>query len=288
MAKKKHPLRFLLKLIRPLLKFFGYELIKADIEPPRIEEKLIELFGYMIVRPENNMFQRTYAQVAEDVIVSELFFCKGINMPKYLEIGVEAPIYINNTYKFYRRGVSGVLVEADPKHIDEIKKARPKDKLIFAAVGVNDKEAIDLYYLDRGCETTSKEEAEFRESKGHKIIKVVKVPCITINKVIQENFTEKGYPDFLSIDIEGMDLEVLKTLDFDKYPIPVICAETLVFGGFYSLERDYSISDFLLQKGYFVYADTYINTIFVNKDWYCGKKHSVKEIGEANESPIYQ
>jgi hypothetical protein len=78
------------------------------------------------------------------------------------------------------------------------------------------------------------------------------------------------FPDFLSIDIEGMDFDVLKTLDYNKSPIPVICAETSVFD-FRKGRLDgkiLSIHELLSQTGYFVYADTYINTIFVKKDWF--------------------
>jgi hypothetical protein len=74
----------------------------------------------------------------------------------------------------------------------------------------------------------------------------------------------------LSIDIEGSDLAALKAIDYERYPIPVICAETSVFdfdknqlGG-----KILEIQEFLLANGYFIYADTYINTIFVNKNWF--------------------
>jgi len=95
---------------------------------------------------------------------------------------------------------------------------------------------------------------------------VVKVPLININKIIKENFT--AFPDFLSIDIEGLDLDVLKSLDFDQFPIPVICVETCTYSEDHIRPKDYSIAEFVISKGYEVYADTYINTIFVNKDWF--------------------
>jgi hypothetical protein len=99
-----------------------------------------------------------------------------------------------------------------------------------------------------------------------KLNEVVKVPLISINKIIKENF--ESFPDFLSIDIEGLDLDVLKSLDFNHYPIPVICVETCKYSENHIRPKDHSISDFLLTKGYEVYADTYINTIFVYKKWF--------------------
>ncbi|KUG23040.1 hypothetical protein ASZ90_007166 [hydrocarbon metagenome] len=260
----------LIKIIRFLIRPWGYDIVPTKNPGLKVEKKIIEYFNLALIKREHPAYQTSYSQVAEDIIVSDLFYRKNNSLPSYLELGVESPIYINNTYKFYKRGSNGVLVEANPKHIEQIKKNRPNDKLISSAVGVNEAESVNLYYLQNGCESISKEEAEFREKAGHKINEVTQIPCSTINKIIEQNFQD-GHPDFLSIDIEGMDLDVLKTLDFEKYPIPVICAETLIFGGLRTLQRNNEIINFLTTKGYFVYADTYINTIFVNKDWYLKK-----------------
>ena len=89
---------------------------------------------------------------------------------------------------------------------------------------------------------------------------------VNINTLIAENFDD--YPDLLSIDIEGLDLAVLKSLDYEKYPLPVICVETCTYSENHIRPKDPTIADFLSGKGYEVYADTYINTIFVNKKWF--------------------
>jgi hypothetical protein len=74
----------------------------------------------------------------------------------------------------------------------------------------------------------------------------------------------------LSIDIEGLDLAVLKTMDYDKYPIPVICVETAVFSINHIRSKNFEIQEFFFARDYFIYADTYMNTIFVNKNWFYG------------------
>ena len=72
----------------------------------------------------------------------------------------------------------------------------------------------------------------------------------------------------LSIDIEGLDLAVLRTLDFERYPIPIVCVETCRYSEDHVRPRDHSIAEFMATKGYEAYADTYINTIFVRKTWF--------------------
>lgn len=186
----------------------------------------------------------------------------------YLDLGTNIPDFGNNTYWFYQRSNTGVCVEADPTLIKAIKQVRPKDKIINAGVAVSsDKEADFYIFNDPAISTFDKEEAERRTSSGqNKITKVAKVALVNINDLISQNF--ETYPDFISIDIEGLDLEVLKSLDFERFPIPVLCVETCMYSETHVRPKDQSVITLLNSKGYEVYADTYINTIFVNKSWF--------------------
>lgn len=221
---------------------------------------------YLIIPPP--YCRNSYSQSGEDVIIDFLLQGIGINRPLYLELGTNNPDWGNNTFFFYKKGATGVLVEADETFVPIIKKVRPNDKLLNIGVGLRNQETGDFYiFKDTGLNTFNKEEALFREKNGpSKIQKVVKLKLKPINEIIAENFDT--IPDLLSIDIEGLDLPVLKTLDFDKYPIPIICAETCKYSQNHIKPKDNSISEFMSSKGYFVYADTYINTIFVNSEWF--------------------
>ena len=92
------------------------------------------------------------------------------------------------------------------------------------------------------------------------------MPLLNVNEVIAKYFTE--CPDFISIDVEGWDLPILKTLDFDKYNPAVFCVETLAYKEDGSIYRRIETSDFFEKKGYFAFHETHANTIFVNKNLY--------------------
>jgi hypothetical protein len=233
-------------------------------------KKLLKKNLCLILYP--NYSKDSFSQAGEDVIIDFLFQTVDISKPVYLELGTNNPYSGNNTYLFYLRGAKGVLVEADCTVIPLIQKIRPKDKILNIGVGLINQKESDFYIFETiGLSTFSKEDAEIRQKTGkNKIINVIKVPLKSINEIIAENFDI--YPDFLSIDIEGLDLSVLKTLDFNKYPIPVICAETCVYSENHIKPKDNSIIEFMLSKGYFVYADTYINSIFVNIEWFNSRK----------------
>jgi len=218
----------------------------------------------------------SFSQAGEDRIINFLFEDYGKSRISYLDLGSNYPDHSNNTFLFYRNGSRGVCIEADAALVDDFRAMRPEDKVINAGVAVTDASEATFYIFDVPfISTFNKEEADYRETFGnHKVVKEVQVPLVTINSLIKEHFDI--YPDFLSIDIESMDYEVLKSLDSDKYPIPVICVETCEYTEHHIRPKDHRFNDLMEPKGYEVYADTYINTIFVNKDWFY------------NSKPVYQ
>lgn len=116
----------------------------------------------------------------------------------------------------------------------------------------------------------SKESIDEAVKMGYEIIDELNIQVISTDNLIR-NFISVRDVSFLSIDVEGMDFAILKSWDF-KLSIPyVICIETIKFSSG-SKRIDYNeIINFMEEKGYFVYADTYINTIFVNKKKYMDK-----------------
>ncbi len=210
----------------------------------------------------------SFSQAGEDAIVDFLFFDYGITHPTYLDVGTNFPDKYNNTFRFYQRGCTGVCVEADSTLIPAIKKKRSRDKVIHAGVSVTEMTQADFYIFNhKGINTFSKTEAEQRaKSPENKILKIAKVDLVSINQIIADHFDT--HPHFLSLDIEGLDLQVLQSLNFNKYPIPVLCVETCTFSNNHIRPKDASVANYLGTVGYEVYADTYINTIFVNKNWF--------------------
>jgi len=125
--------------------------------------------------------------------------------------------------------------------------------------------ARDFYVMtERTLNTFSVEEAKRYESYGKtKIEKVLKINVLNVNDVMREYFHPK--PNFVSLDVEGLELEILKSFNFKNYRPEVFCIETITYTEDKSEKKLNEIINFMCSKGYFVYADTYINTIFVEK-----------------------
>lgn len=96
-----------------------------------------------------------------------------------------------------------------------------------------------------------------------------------INELAENHFLKTNKPNFVSLDVEGMDLSILKSWDFEEFRPAVLCVETLTYSKNNDERKISEIIDFLKAKRYKVYADTYINTIFVcEKTWHNRKKYA--------------
>ena len=208
----------------------------------------------------------SYSQQGEDLIVDSICGSLAIRNPTYLDIGAADPIQLNNTYLFYERGCRGVLVEPNPTFCRKLEARRPKDKVLNVGVGFEDRDSAD-YYMVGGphgeyLNTFSPTDAQTLREKAkdlHPIVKVIKMPLVNINKILEEQF--HGAPDFLSTDTEGLDLDILKSLDFNRFRPKIVCVETLVLG---TKRMETAILELMQAKNYAVRGATFVNTIFVD------------------------
>jgi FkbM family methyltransferase len=208
----------------------------------------------------------SYAQAGEDLIAS--FVLRDIlRRPKgtYFDIGANDPIWLSNTYLFYRSGWRGVCIEPNAMLAKRIRRTRPRDLCVEAAVGIEGHGTADLYVMEpAGLSTFVKEDAERIQSEGGgSIQQVCNVSLIPVNDLIAKHFTQA--PDFVSLDIEGLDLAVLQSWDFRKCRPAVICVETLEYSATGVCRKLPEIAEYMCRQDYFAYADTFINTIFVDQ-----------------------
>jgi FkbM family methyltransferase len=230
---------------------------------------LFRRIKYFLFKKAYQIFGRnSFSQAGEDMVIDFLLQTIKKTVPSYLELGVYDPRNGSNTYKFYVRGAKGVLVEADSTLIADIKNQRPNDKVLHMGVGLKDEtEALFFVFDEPSISTFDKEEAYHRQSKGlYKIIREDRVPLKSLNRILEEDCN--GLPDILSIDIEGLDYDVLMSWDAEKFPVPIVIAETCLYSQNHIKGKDERITPMMISKRYFVYADTYINTIYVHENWF--------------------
>lgn len=207
----------------------------------------------------------SFSQSGEDLIINFIFKVLKIKRPTYLDIGAHDPFYLSNTAFFYLRGCRGICIEPDPELFKNIKKNRKHDICLNVGIGTGDAAKADFFVMTSSTlNTFSKEEAHRYESFGNQTIeKVLSIPLLSINSLVAQHCQKT--PDFLNLDVEGLDYEIIKSIDFDKFRPIVICVETMSYSENASETKLNKILDHLIQNNYMIYADTYINTIFVDK-----------------------
>jgi FkbM family methyltransferase len=207
-----------------------------------------------------------YSQCGEDTILSFVFNLLKVSQPTYLEIGAFHPVQLSNTYLFYRQGSTGVCVEPNPKLLEPFKRIRPRDICCHAGCAKDSKQKAEFYVMDPSFLSTFSAEEAKRYSKypNHRIECIIDVPLLNVNEIIE--MTLRREPDIISIDVEGLDLEIVQSFDFTRFRPTAFCVETLNYAPDGIERKSEEIGKLLTGRGYMQYADTYINTIFVAEE----------------------
>lgn len=238
----------------------------------QIESKVLRIEEtFKIELAETNEFfnKKSYSQAGEDTIIAYIFKYLGVDVSniKYLDLGANHAKELSNTNYFYENGARGVLVEANPSLIPELHFYRHNDIILNNLVSTLSNEELDFYVLSGdGLSTPDREHAEetCRMNPAIKIDKIVKVTSITVNDIFEKYFGGIS-PNFISIDIEGYDLEIIKSIDLEKYRPFVIVVETIEYRPYLPINVKVNcVTKYLGTYDYVEYAFTGINSIFID------------------------
>jgi len=171
-------------------------------------------FHNLIIKNSILTKKKTYADVKMDLIA-----LKYLNIDKgfFVDVGCFHPSRLNNTFLMYQKGWRGINIDMNEISIKLFNLVRSEDININCAVSKKEEE-ISFY--------TKKElfmSASLKKSSDLKIIK--KIQSRQLNNIINSTKYKSRQIDFLSVDCEGFDLEVIKTLNFDIYSPKLICIE---------------------------------------------------------------
>jgi FkbM family methyltransferase len=213
---------------------------------------------------------RSYSQCGEDLIAHFLLdVILGIREPAYLDIGAHDPVTYNNTYFFYERGSAGILIEPNSMYHERYRRLRPRDLIIRAGVSATSGESMYYRFDADALNTFSRSDAVAVQGMGHVLLAEETLPLRSISDVLSQAGSKRL--DLVSLDTEGHDEAILSAWDFSFGRPAVFCVETLEYSRDGSSGRKrVDVFSTMKRNGYQVYADTYINTIFVDMDRWSG------------------
>ena len=188
---------------------------------------ILERLTYLYKNYLDRFAFKAYSQEGEDMILRRMFERKSIGF--YVDVGAHHPKRFSNTYFFYKRGWTGINIDAMPGSMKLFKKFRNKD--INLEIPLASKEQLLTFFSfnEPALNSFSKELSEGRNGKNGYFIKdEINLSTQKLSTVL-DNFLPNGTEiDFLSIDVEGFDLDVLYSNNWEKYKPKVILIEILL------------------------------------------------------------
>ncbi|WP_197910387.1 FkbM family methyltransferase [Desulfosarcina ovata] len=206
---------------------------------------------------------RSWSQEGEDMVLRRIFEKKKNGF--YVDVGAHHPKRFSNTYALYQRGWSGINIDAMPGSMRLFRKWRPKDINLELGIG-KIAGSFDYYIFNEPALngfSSQLSEDRARKDNPYYIKDVIEVDIFPLRDVLDKHVDGKSI-DFLSVDVEGLDLEVLKSNDWSKYRPRYVLAEMLA-SSLNDIVTD-PVVQFMNECGYVIYAKQ-VNTVFFrNKD----------------------
>lgn len=168
-------------------------------------------------------FRFSYGQFGEDIPLYMLFRKRLRGKGFFVDVGAYHPTKWSNTYYFYKRGWRGINIDMEPLKVDALKFRRPFDVNVCAAVS-DSAEPVKHYSFGR-YEVCATIDQELGEERGRGQVVPQMVYPRPLSDIIDETRFKNRQIDLLSVDCEGHDLNVLKSLDFKRYRPKVIAVE---------------------------------------------------------------
>ncbi len=206
-----------------------------------------------------------FSGFGEDVVLKNIFYRKKVGF--YVDIGCWHPKWLSNTYLLHKKGWKGINIDMDTFKIDMFNIVRRNAINVCAAV--SDEEKDRSYYCSKDHSAMNTLEPEFARaatiSKQSLNYELKKTKSTTLDNIISTTKYAKTEIDLLSIDVEGHELQVLRSLDFEKYKPKVVVVELHTEKIEEILKSE--IYQFMSEKNYSLYSWIELSLIFV-KDGY--------------------
>ena len=228
--------------------------------------RYFKLLYYLFYRPKIFFPQKTYSMFGEDEFIKNYFKNKLNGF--YIDVGCYHPLDGNNTHLLYKKGWNGINLDINFYSIELFNFLRKKDINIHSGISKK-KDKLTMYYRKEinMLNTLDKKMAKIHFRNG---FKERNVQVNTLNFFISKYFKKLGKIDFLNIDAEGGELNVLKSLNIKQYKPQLICIEIHNSKNMYDTNYNYlkssNIYKYLINKKYKVVWKKKYSFIFERKN----------------------
>jgi FkbM family methyltransferase len=232
--------------LRRLFKKTVLELLPDRLKEAVIHENNIKEFG-----ADLGFHRISYSQQGEDILISKYFENKRNGF--YVDIGAYHPVTFSNTFLLHQKGWRGINIDPNQESIQLFEKARKKDINIQCAVANGRKELV-YHVFNLGAVNTlnANQAAHWTSVDGFEVVAQRRVVTRPLKEILEEYLPDNTSIDFMNVDVEGYDLEVLQSNDWSLFRPALVMVELLLLQ-----PSDFSSSEvlqFMQQMSYEVYS----------------------------------
>jgi FkbM family methyltransferase len=178
---------------------------------------------YNLYWKHKNFFpKKQYSCFGEDIFIKEFF--RNQLRGFYVDVGSYHPFFWNNTYLLYKKKWRGINIDANPLSFSLFNFARNDDYNFNFAVTNQKKKKIKFFYRRKMnvLNTTDEEFAKRNFPNGYKTLEI---DCLSLDSILEKTIYKNKQIDFLNIDVENTEKDVLDSLNFQIYKPKLICVE---------------------------------------------------------------
>lgn len=230
-------------------------------------KKLLRKLFSENINVQNN-YKKSYSQDGEDMILSSMFDdLGGRDRGFYIDVGALHPFRFSNTAYFYEKGWSGINIEPTPTAIEAFNKYRVRDVNLNIGIGENETELTFYCFDEPALNSFSKELSKERNDNTiYNITDEIKIKIYPLHQILKKYVPDGKKIDFLSIDVEGLDMSVLKSNDWQVYSPEFMLVEDIIDIENLAASEVYS---YLSALGYVLKAKTERTLIFKQSGLAC-------------------
>jgi FkbM family methyltransferase len=207
---------------------------------------------------------RAYSWEGEDILASKILHDRfGVASGFYVDVGAHHPVNLSNTFLLYQRGWRGINIDAMPGSMEAFRQIRPGDVNLELGIARESSPRTFVQFDDPGINGfLTDDEAALQTGRGRKVVARSTIQCAPLTAVLDRYQVKRDF-DLLNVDVEGLDLEVLLSIDFERYRPKLIVAEVLGCNEFEDVLAN-PITLAMKDRGYKLFSRLDFSVIFLD------------------------